>query len=64
MVHIGRENLDPVFTEFMTFIPRQVILAALVRRPMFPLEEIKLVIAGPPQGGVDVVRFLLPLLRP
>ena len=48
MGHIGRENLDQVFTEFMALLPRQVTLAALVRRLIFPLDEVKMVIAGPP----------------
>ena len=31
MGYIGHENLDQVFTEFMALLPRQIILAALVR---------------------------------
>ena len=46
--HISRENLYQVFTELMALLPRQVIPATLVHRPMVPLEEGRLVFAGAP----------------
>ena len=54
--HIGRENLDQVFTEFMALFPHQGTLAARVRGLMLPLEKVRVVVAGLHQGGVDGLR--------